>query len=113
MSEHYLYLTTRGRTSGKPRSIEIWFVERGGCFYIVSERRRESQWVKNIENDPAVTFSVGARGDEEIVRARGHATARMVLPEGEPDLAAAVAASMDAKYRWSDGLIVELRPSPD
>jgi deazaflavin-dependent oxidoreductase (nitroreductase family) len=108
---HFLYLTTTGRTSGKPRSIEIWFVERGGCYYIVSERRRESQWVKNIENDPAVTFSVGTRANEEVLRAREPATARMVLPEAEPELAGAVAALMDAKYRWSDGLIVELRPA--
>ena len=29
MSERFLYLTTTGRTSGLPRTIEIWFVQRG------------------------------------------------------------------------------------
>jgi hypothetical protein len=31
-----------------------------------------------------------------------------VLDEDEPDLVRAVRALMDAKYAWSDGLVVEL-----
>jgi deazaflavin-dependent oxidoreductase (nitroreductase family) len=95
-------LTTTGRVSGLPRTIEIWFVERAGRYYVVAERRHEAQWVKNIERNPAVRFRVGTRDDggEDAP-----ATARVVR---ETDPIAAVAALMDAKYGWSDGLVVEI-----
>ncbi len=54
MADTFLYLTTTGRTSGLPRSIEIWFVEHAGRYYIVSERREESGWVKNLRKEPSV-----------------------------------------------------------
>lgn len=110
MSDEFLYLTTRGRKSGEPRDIEIWFVALEGRHYMISERREASHWVQNIQHDPAVTFSVGTRADRAstlpLVRARG----RVVSDAAEPDLARAVRALMDAKYRWSDGLVVELSP---
>jgi hypothetical protein len=37
---------------------------------------------------------------------------RVVDPEDEPELAKKVSELMDAKYQWSDGLIIELRPEP-
>jgi hypothetical protein len=54
---------------------------------------------------------VGRGGNEAFVLPRTPATGRVVLPESEPDLAAVVRKLMDAKYQWSDGLIVELKPS--
>lgn len=33
-------------------------------------------------------------------------------PDDEAELAKQVSELMDAKYQWSDGLIVELRPEP-
>jgi deazaflavin-dependent oxidoreductase (nitroreductase family) len=110
VSEAFLYLTTTGRKSGLPRRIEIWFVECEGAHYVVSEMRRESGWVKNIERDPRVSFSVGTRGARESVCATTLARARTVDPNAEPDLAARVSALMNGKYGWSDGLIVELSP---
>jgi deazaflavin-dependent oxidoreductase (nitroreductase family) len=62
--ERFLYLTTTGRVSGEPRTIEIWFVERRGRYYIIAERREKAQWVQNLERDPAVRFRVGARDEE-------------------------------------------------
>ena len=111
MSEAFLYLTTRGRVSGQPRQIEIWFVERGGKHYIVAERREETGWVKNIKAHPSVTFSVGPREAPASVVPPTPARARLVDRAASPELSAAVAEAMDAKYRWSDGLIVELDPS--
>ena len=62
-SDRFLYLTTTGRVSGLPRTIEIWFVEDAGRYYVVAERREEAQWVKNIEHDPAWMRSTdGATG---------------------------------------------------
>ena len=110
MADVFLYLTTTGRKSGLQRRIEIWFVESGGAHYVVSEMRRASGWVKNIERDPRVSFCVGTRGARESVRPNTSARARTVEREDEPDLAARVSALMDEKYGWSDGLIVELSP---
>jgi deazaflavin-dependent oxidoreductase (nitroreductase family) len=105
MSEPFLYLTTTGRVSGLPRTIEIWFVEHGGHHYVVAERREDAQWVKNLQRDPAVTFCVGPREKPGVAR---RATARAVR---EAKLVAAVSSLMDAKYGWSDGLVIEITPS--
>jgi deazaflavin-dependent oxidoreductase (nitroreductase family) len=110
MDDVFLYMTTVGNKTGLPRKIEIWFVEHAGCYYMVAEHREATAWVKNIQANPAVTFSVGRGGNEAFVLPRTAATGRVVLPESEPDLAAAVRELMDAKYQWSDGLIVELKP---
>ena len=98
----YLYLTTTGRVTGLPREIEIWFAEHGGRFYLVAERD-SANWVRNIQSQPQVKVRVG---DAEL-----NAIARVVHSDREPELAATVKALFDAKYGWSDGLIVELQPA--
>jgi deazaflavin-dependent oxidoreductase (nitroreductase family) len=109
MAENFLYLTTIGRTSGAERQIEIWFVEREAAHYVVSEMRERAGWVKNLLKQPQVAFSVGTRTRPGAAHATTPATARIVRDEEEP-LVGAVKALMDAKYGWSDGLVVELRP---
>lgn len=108
--EHFLYLTTTGRKSGEPRKIEIWFVEHGDRFYLCAQNREAAQWVQNIAQDPRVTFSVGSRDDEGAGRPPGGARARVVRMDDEPEIGRAVAALMEEKYRWSDGLLVEIAP---
>jgi deazaflavin-dependent oxidoreductase (nitroreductase family) len=98
----YLYLTTTGRVTGQPREIEIWFIECGGHFYLVAERE-SANWVRNILSQPQVKVRVG---DAEF-----NAFARIVRNDREPRIAATVKALFDAKYGWSDGLIVELTPA--
>jgi len=106
-TEQFLYLTSKGWKSGNPHAIEIWYVEHAGRYYIVSEHRERSHWVRNIQHNPPVTFSVGTRADKGTPTA---GIARVVDPAVEPQLAKAVAALMDAKYDWSDGLLVEIAP---
>jgi deazaflavin-dependent oxidoreductase (nitroreductase family) len=108
MAERFLYLTTTGRTSGQPRGIEIWYVEHAGRWYVVSGAREASGWVKNLRKDPRVRFSVGTREAPEEGLASTAGRARVVPADGEPELLQAVCALMDAKYGWSDGLVVEL-----
>jgi deazaflavin-dependent oxidoreductase (nitroreductase family) len=110
MAETFLYMTATGRKTGLPRSIEIWFVEHNGCYYMVAEHRDNTDWVKNIRANPSVTFSVGIGSDHEATLPVTPATGRVVLPDDEPELADAVSSLMDEKYDWSDGLIVELKP---
>ena len=91
-----------------PRQIEIWFVAHQSRHYIVSERREESQWVKNIQSSPEVHFSVGTRAAPEEGMPRTAGRARIVSAAAEPQLAQQIQTLMDAKYDWSNGLIVEL-----
>ena len=98
----YLYLTTTGRVTGQPREIEIWFTEHGGHFYLVAERE-SAHWVRNIQSQSQVGVRLGA--------AEFNASARFVHNYREPQLAAAVKTAFDAKYGWSNGLVVELTPA--
>jgi deazaflavin-dependent oxidoreductase (nitroreductase family) len=99
----YLYLTTTGRRTGRPREIEIWFTRRDGRFYLVSERCERSGWVRNLRALPCVKVRVGRRTFP--------ARARVVDARSEPELARAVKTLSEKKYGWGDGLVVELTPA--
>ncbi len=100
---NFLYLTTRGWKSAKAHEIEIWYVSYQGKYYLVAETRDKAHWVQNIRHHAAVTFRVEGTTFE--------GTGHVVDPVVEPALAAEVRALMDAKYEWSDGVIVELSPA--
>lgn len=57
--EQYCYLTTRGRVSGVPHRIEIWFAIDDGTLYMLSGGGIRSDWVKNLRVTPAVTVELG------------------------------------------------------
>ena len=57
--EPYCYLTTRGRRSGKPHTIEIWFGLGGDTLYMLSGGRERSDWVKNILKTSDVKVRIG------------------------------------------------------
>jgi deazaflavin-dependent oxidoreductase (nitroreductase family) len=99
----YLYLTTTGRVSGRPRRIEIWFTRHAGRYYLVAEHGLRAQWVQNLLADPAVRVRVGARS----MRGR----ARVVDRRAEGALAGEVRRRSEAKYGWGDGLVVEIAPA--
>jgi len=104
-SKHqFLYLTTEGWKTKAPHRIEIWYVRHQGRFYLVSQFRHEAHWVRNIKNHPGISFEV----DSDKYLGLG----RIIDPDDEPELAKKVSELMEAKYQWSDGLIVELRPEP-
>lgn len=110
MSEIFLYLTTTGRKTGLPRQIEIWFVEHAGTYYLVSEMRENAHWVQNLRANPQVQFSVGTREAQEAQRTLSPATARPLTAPEDIEIIEQVSRMMSAKYNWSDGLIVEIRP---
>jgi len=60
--------------------------------------------VQNIKSRPRISFEVDS--DKHV------GLGRVVDPEDEPELAKKVSELMEAKYQWSDGLIIELRPEP-
>ena len=56
-AEEYCYLTTTGRVSGRPHTIEIWFGVNGSTLYLLSGSQK-SDWVKNLLKEPAVTVRI-------------------------------------------------------
>lgn len=99
--EQYLYLTTRGRKSGRPREIEIWFTQHEGCFYVIAEYDT-SHWVQNVRTHSEVQVRVGGKN----LAAR----ARVLSAETDGDLLRAVQELSRKKYGWGEGTVVELRP---
>jgi deazaflavin-dependent oxidoreductase (nitroreductase family) len=53
--DDFCYLTTRGRVSGRPHKIEIWFALEGRTMYLLSGGGEGSDWVRNLRAEPAVT----------------------------------------------------------
>ncbi len=96
----FLYLTTTGRKTARQYTIEIWFIEYNTRYYIISEHKKSSDWVKNIISDPNVSFDVNNKTYKGYTR--------IIDKNKEPILANAVSDLMFEKYGWNDGLIVEL-----
>src|SRR5207245_1349959 len=96
-----LYVTTRGRKTGRSREIEIWFTERAGRFYVIAEYST-AHWLQNLRKTPDVTLRVAG----QTFAAR----ARVVSPESEAELLRSVQELSQSKYGWGDGTIVELEP---
>ena len=79
-AQSFCYLTTTGRVSGRPHTIEIWFALDGRTLYLLSGAGDRSDWVRNLLRDPEVTVRVGSR------RAPGlRGRARSVDPDSDED----------------------------
>ena len=64
--DDYCYLTTMGRVSGEPHTVEIWFGLANGVLYMLSGSGKDAisdkpraDWVRNILRHPAVQLRVG------------------------------------------------------
>jgi deazaflavin-dependent oxidoreductase (nitroreductase family) len=57
----FCYVTTKGRRSGSPRTVEIWFALRGDVVYLLAGGTAERDWVKNLRADPTVGLRLGDR----------------------------------------------------
>lgn len=60
-SENFCYLTTVGRKTGKPHTIEVWFARENGNLYLLSGGGESADWVRNLRNTPAVRVRIGSR----------------------------------------------------
>jgi deazaflavin-dependent oxidoreductase (nitroreductase family) len=70
-AQPFCYLTTTGRVSGRPHTIEIWFALQGDTLFLLSGGGARSDWVRNLLRRPEVTVRVGRRdARERIGRAR-------------------------------------------
>ena len=75
VGDDFCYLTTRGRVTGEPHEIEIWFALDGATLYLLAGSGRRSDWVRNLDVEPAVTVRL-----RDVVHA---ATARVVTDPTE------------------------------
>jgi deazaflavin-dependent oxidoreductase (nitroreductase family) len=62
-----LKLTHVGRKSGKAYQVTIWFVVEGSRVLLMTANV-DRQWVRNVEQTPAVTLTVGAETFPGTVR---------------------------------------------
>jgi deazaflavin-dependent oxidoreductase (nitroreductase family) len=104
MAEKFFYLTTIGRKTGNPHTIEIWYVDYGDCYVLCAEHGEKSDWVKNVQANPAVKFYVDERKGEAKFQ---DGVADIVTDEADIQ---AIAPLFDAKYNWSEGLYVRICP---
>jgi deazaflavin-dependent oxidoreductase (nitroreductase family) len=86
-------LETIGRTSGRPRELEIWFAADGDRVYLLSGGRDDAHWVRNLRVDPRVRIGIGGRWF--------NGTAREIEAEADEPVARRMLA---AKYQgWREG----------
>ena len=76
----FCYLTTTGRVSRRPHTIEIWFALDDRTLYLLSGGGDRSDWVRNLQASPQVTVRVGRR-DAPAQAGR----ARVVSPGSDED----------------------------
>ncbi len=90
----FAWLTTIGRRTGRPRTVELWFVLDGRTVYALAGGGEAAHWVRNARADARVTVRLG---DVEY-----EGRARSPEPGGTEDGRAR--RSMAAKYQgWREG----------
>ena len=59
-SKKLIHLTTKGRKTGKPHTVELWFAVHGDKIYLGHEGE-ETDWMRNIKKNDMVTFKIGGK----------------------------------------------------
>ena len=92
-ADRVCHLQTIGRTSGRPRTIEIWFATDNARIYLLAGGGDRAHWVRNLRADPRVRVRIGGR---TVAGA-----ARTIKGDEAESLARQLLA---AKYQgWADG----------
>jgi deazaflavin-dependent oxidoreductase (nitroreductase family) len=58
--ESEVELTTIGRSSGKPRTVTIWFVRDQDSLYVQAGKKGETNWYRNLLAQPDVRLKIGS-----------------------------------------------------
>jgi deazaflavin-dependent oxidoreductase (nitroreductase family) len=83
-------VTTIGRRTGKPHTIEIWFGVIEGTMYLISGNGDGADWYRNALADPRVAVDLG-----------GHAFSATARAVTDTDERQRVGDVMAAKYHWN------------
>jgi deazaflavin-dependent oxidoreductase (nitroreductase family) len=90
----YAWLTTVGRRTGEPRTVELWFGLTGRTVYFLAGGGAGANWVQNALAHPAVQLRLGS--------STYRANARAPEPGSEEELGAR--RILAAKYQgWQEG----------
>jgi F420H(2)-dependent quinone reductase len=84
MGERTLLLTTRGRKTGKENTKPLFYVEDGGCLYIVASyggNDAPPAWYLNLTANPEVTVEVGSSKRNYLARSMPPAEAEKIWPK--------------------------------
>src|SRR5258707_10164405 len=84
-------ITVTGRKSGRTISIPVWFVSEDDKLYLLPVQGSDTQWYKNVLNNP--TIQIDARGAEAEVK---------VVPVTDPTQVSSVVEKFRAKYGAND-----------
>jgi deazaflavin-dependent oxidoreductase (nitroreductase family) len=84
-------LSVTGRRSGRTISIPVWFVWDGKDLYLLPVQGADTQWYKNVLNNPMIR--IDARGAEAEVRA---------VPNSDPTRVSSVVKKFRDKYGASE-----------
>ena len=87
--DDFCYLTTTGRVSGRPHTIEIWFALSDATLYLLAGGRHSSDWVKNLLRTPELSVrlreaSYPGRGREVAPGDEDALARRLVLAKYQP-----------------------------
>ena len=87
-TEDFCYLTTNGRRTGKPHTIENWYGLREGKLYMLSGGGDRADRVRNLKVDPTIELRIGDRtfggGVRVATDPAEDALARRLLAAGYP-----------------------------
>lgn len=95
-TQDFCLLTTTGRRSGRPHTIEIWFAAHGAHLYILAGDADRSDTVQNVRAHPAVSVRIGEH--------TWNGAARIVTDQAEAALARAL---VPQKYAGKEEGLVE------
>ena len=84
-------ITVTGRKSGRAISIPVWFVLEDDTLYLLPVQGSDTQWYKNVLNNPMIR--IDARGAEAEVK---------VVPVTDPTQVSSVVEKFRAKYGAND-----------
>ena len=84
-------ISVTGRKSGRTISIPVWFVLDGEKLYLVPVEGSDTQWYKNVLNNPKIRIDAG--GAEAELRG---------VPIADPKQVSSVVEKFRAKYGASD-----------
>jgi deazaflavin-dependent oxidoreductase (nitroreductase family) len=59
-SEKLIRVTTAGRKTGNPHTVELWFAVSKSRVYL-SHEGSETDWMKNIENNDQISFEINGK----------------------------------------------------
>jgi len=102
-------ITVTGRKSGRAITMPIWFVFENGTLYLLPVKGSDTQWYKNILNNPAMR--IAADGAEAQVKVTSLTDAKPVMSVIEKFRAKYGSGDVKKYYSKFDAAVVASLPS--